>query len=170
MITVRETIFVKMVEDVKAVRMELDIDTAAELPENDFIDGYLLWQGSIAHDISTGDFYAIDSEGTWYAQDGSGAYVPDDENNNETLNSPLSVNLRPLGINEDVLQPDVITPDTEPVNVITDDVPDINDGESIEETDTPVVFTEETESDGTGELMEEVLGNELSAITDEEDI
>ena len=70
-------IFVKMVDGVSAVRVELDVDTAADLPAADSVSGYLLWQGSIAHDISTGDFYCIDSEGTWYAQDGSGAYEPD---------------------------------------------------------------------------------------------
>lgn len=34
---------------------------------------YYLHMGSIAHDISTGDIYSINSAGTWYNQDGSGA-------------------------------------------------------------------------------------------------
>ena len=77
MITIRDSKFIKYENGISVELMELDIDSASELPEPDFTDGKLLYQGSIAHDISTGDFYCIDSEGTWYNQDGSGAYVPD---------------------------------------------------------------------------------------------
>lgn len=89
MFTVREMIFVKMVEDARAVRVELDVDSVDDLPDADAVSGYLLWQGSIAHDISTGDFYCIDSEGTWYAQDGSGAVEP--ENQENLLNAELGM-------------------------------------------------------------------------------
>ena len=51
---------------------ELDVDTASELPAQDY-GAFFLHMGSIAHDISTGDFYSINSTGTWYKQDGSGA-------------------------------------------------------------------------------------------------
>lgn len=77
MITIRDSKFIKFENGTSVELMELDISSASELPEPDFTDGKLLYQGSIAHDISTGDFYSIDSEGTWYNQDGSGAYVPD---------------------------------------------------------------------------------------------
>lgn len=56
----------------KHIIAELDVDTAAELPSQEYGE-YYLHMGSIAHDISTGDFYSIDSTGTWYKQDGSGA-------------------------------------------------------------------------------------------------
>lgn len=56
----------------KHIIAELDVDTAAELPSQEYGE-YYLHMGSIARDISTGDFYSIDSTGTWYKQDGSGA-------------------------------------------------------------------------------------------------
>lgn len=52
--------------------MELDIDTAAELPEVDFLSGHKLYMGSIAWVIETGEFYAMMSDGTWVNQ-GEGA-------------------------------------------------------------------------------------------------
>lgn len=48
---------------------ELDVDTTADLPSQEF-NGYYLVMGSIAHDISTGDFYSMDSSGAWYIQNG----------------------------------------------------------------------------------------------------
>ena len=152
MFTVRSLIFVKSVDNVKAVRAELDVDTAADLPAADSVSGYLLWQGSIAHDISTGDFYSLDSEGTWYAQDGSGAYEPE-----EVQNSPQNLNLSPLGFDNVNLQPNIITPATEPVSILNGDVPDNIVGE----------ITGDKE---TGETTEEVLGNEPDALSDEESI
>ena len=53
----------------KHIIAELDVDTASELPSQEW-SGYYLEMGSIAHDISTGDFYSINSEGTWYKQNG----------------------------------------------------------------------------------------------------
>lgn len=60
-------------------RLEIDVDSASDLPAADDIDGILLYQGSIAWDISTGDFYGLRSDGTWYKQDGTGAYEPDSD-------------------------------------------------------------------------------------------
>lgn len=76
MITIRESLFIRYEDTDKVMRMELEIGTVSELPSADFLEGHILYQGSIAHVISTGDFYAIDSTGTWYNQDGSGAYSP----------------------------------------------------------------------------------------------
>ena len=86
MVTVRESIFIKFDNGVSVERMELEVDSAEELPSADFMQGHLLYQGSIAHDVSTGAFYAIDSNGTWYNQDGSGAAIPasDDDEPNDT--------------------------------------------------------------------------------------
>ena len=72
---------------------ELMIDSASELPSQEYA-GYVLDMGSIAWDVSTGDFYALNSEGTWYKQDGSGAYTPDEEpaeSNASLLSSPLTL-------------------------------------------------------------------------------
>ena len=52
-------------------RVEIDVDTASDLPAADDIDGILLYQGSIAWDISTGDFYGMQSDGTWCRQNSS---------------------------------------------------------------------------------------------------
>ena len=54
--------------NVSLVRAELCCDTAADLPAYDGISGYELAQGSIAWDISTGDFYGLQSDGTWCRQ------------------------------------------------------------------------------------------------------
>lgn len=135
MITVRENIFIRFEDGVSVCRMELDVDSAAELPEADFMDDHLLAQGSIAHDVSTGDFYCIDSEGTWYNQDGSGAYVPDEEDEPETVNIEQ---LSPSVIPGDGLHSDVRSPDAELTKVIHSDehgektVSDNNDGELTE--------------------------------------
>ncbi|MBP5378330.1 MAG: hypothetical protein J6Y64_02175 [Ruminococcus sp.] len=190
MISIRENIFIKFTEGVSVNRMELEIDAASELPEPDFLDGILLYQGSIAHDISTGDFYSMDSEGTWYKQDGSGAYVPEEEDEEdeedeeesepETLNSPLNIeHLNPHDLTGDILHSEEVLPAGEPTEVIIsddpeiNDVPDNNDEETVEEiteAEEPVEFTEENEAEETGETMEEILGNELSALDEEETI
>lgn len=49
------------------VRAELAIDSASELTVEGF-QNYHFTMGSIAWDISTGDFYALNSEGLWYKQ------------------------------------------------------------------------------------------------------
>lgn len=58
-------------------RVELCVDSASELPAVNAFDSMLMFQGSVAWDVSTGDFYGLGSDGTWYKQDGTGAYVPD---------------------------------------------------------------------------------------------
>lgn len=87
MVTVRESIFIKFDNGVSIERMELEVDSAEELPSADFMQGHLLYQGSLAHDVSTGAFYAIDSTGTWFAQDGSGAVVPEESEETENAES-----------------------------------------------------------------------------------
>ncbi|MBP5377998.1 MAG: hypothetical protein J6Y64_00465 [Ruminococcus sp.] len=137
MITVRESKFIKFENGVSVEIIEIDIGSASELPTPDFIDGKYLYQGSIAHDVSTGDFYCIDSEGTWYNQDGSGAYVPDEEEDEED-SEPDTMNivqLSPSVIPGDGLHSDVHSPDAELTKVIHSDehgektVSDNNDGE-----------------------------------------
>lgn len=49
-------------------RMEIDVDTASDLPAADDFEGKLIAQGSIAWDISTGDFYGMQGDGTWVVQ------------------------------------------------------------------------------------------------------
>lgn len=51
-------------------RMEICVDTASDLPSADGITGCKIAQGSIAWDVSTGDFYGLKSDGTWVNQSG----------------------------------------------------------------------------------------------------
>jgi hypothetical protein len=51
--------------------VELYLDTASDLPVADGgIEVMLLAQGSIAWDIATGDFYGLNSSGSWVKQNG----------------------------------------------------------------------------------------------------
>lgn len=93
MINIRKENFVRFKDTengmVSVVKAELDCDTAADLPAADGIEGRELLMGSIAWDISTGDFYGLGSDGAWYKQDGSGAYDPD-EAEPDAMNSKLN--------------------------------------------------------------------------------
>lgn len=48
------------------VEAELWVDSSAELPTVDGIEGLTLAQGSIAYAIQSGEMYVMDSTGTWY--------------------------------------------------------------------------------------------------------
>lgn len=98
MIDIRKEIFKGYEETeegkLSVVKVEIDIDSAEELPAVDELSGRKLYMGSIAWDISTGDFYGLNSAGTWYKQDSSGAYTPDEEpaeSNASLLSSPLTL-------------------------------------------------------------------------------
>jgi len=75
MVQLRDYIEVMSSDGKTHIIAEIDVDTASELPAQEY-GPYFLNMGSIARDISTGDFYSMDSTGTWYNQDGSGAYTP----------------------------------------------------------------------------------------------
>ena len=101
---------------------DLMIDSASELPSQEYA-GYVLDMGSIAWDISTGDFYGLNSAGTWYKQDGSGAYTPetpDEEPDAEpaalTLNLGKGVENEPDITEETTSEPDILE---EPVEKTT---------------------------------------------------
>lgn len=72
MVLLRDYVEVVSSDEKKHIIAEIDVDTASELPFQEY-GAFFLNMGSIARDISTGDFYSIDSTGTWYKQDGSGA-------------------------------------------------------------------------------------------------
>ena len=71
MISIRNENFIKYESGLSVVRMEIDIDSAEELPETNYFSGRTLYQGSIAWDISTGNFYGMTSSGEWILQKGS---------------------------------------------------------------------------------------------------
>lgn len=56
--------------DRSLIEAELWVDSVAELPTMDGIEGYILAQGSIAYAIRSGEIYVMDSDGTWYKSGG----------------------------------------------------------------------------------------------------
>jgi len=69
MIILRDYIEVASSDAKKHIIAEMHVDSSADLPSREY-GNFILEMGSIAHDVSTGDFYAIDSSGTWYKQNG----------------------------------------------------------------------------------------------------
>ena len=68
MLSIRSEEFIRYERGLSVVRMEIDVDTAEEIPDIDGIAGIILYQGSIAWDISTGNFYGLTSSGEWILQ------------------------------------------------------------------------------------------------------
>lgn len=69
MITVRSRELLELkIDGTNVERMEIDVDTSSDLPDADAFAGKIIAQGSIAWDISTGDFYGMGSDGTWVVQ------------------------------------------------------------------------------------------------------
>lgn len=85
MVTIRPgSAFNKFVEDEGITRsvmlFDLDVDSVSELPTGT-LNGDVIAHGSIAHIITTGDFYSYGGDANWYNQDGSG--VPETETEGE---------------------------------------------------------------------------------------
>lgn len=72
MVTTRCSKIIDMPKDANPTYLcELNVDTAAELPNKTF-NNIILAQGSIALVVQTGEFYVLDGNGNWYNSDGSG--------------------------------------------------------------------------------------------------
>lgn len=56
--------------NLRVERMEICVDAASDLPTMNGIAGCKIAQGSIAWDVSTGDFYGMSSAGDWINQSG----------------------------------------------------------------------------------------------------
>ena len=69
------------------VLVEMALDSSVDLPEVDYQTGQILAQGSIAWDISTGDFYGLNSSGSWINQTAPAAAQRNGKS--LTLSSPL---------------------------------------------------------------------------------
>lgn len=69
------------------VLVEMALDSSADLPEADYQTEQILAQGSIAWDISTGDFYGLNSAGSWINQTAPAAAQGNGKS--LTLSSPL---------------------------------------------------------------------------------
>ena len=72
MISIIKEKFIRFDNSKSVVLAEICVDTAEELPNADGITGRILVQGSLAWDISTGDFYGLNSSGEWINQTGGG--------------------------------------------------------------------------------------------------
>lgn len=72
MISIRNEEFIKYENNKSVMRMEIDVDSAEELPDIDDFSGRIMYMGSVAWDISTGDFYGLTSTGEWVLQNGGG--------------------------------------------------------------------------------------------------
>ena len=63
--------FLRYENELSVERMEICADTASDLPTVNSITGCKIAQGSIAWDVSTGDFYGMTSTGEWVNQSGN---------------------------------------------------------------------------------------------------
>ncbi len=72
MISIIKEKFIRFDNSKSVVLAEICVDTAEELPNANGITGRILVQGSLAWDISTGDFYGLNSSGEWINQTGGG--------------------------------------------------------------------------------------------------
>lgn len=72
MLTIRSENFIKFTEDFEksVVRVDLDVDTVGELPKIDGISGKILYQGSLAYVIQSGELYVLSGDGKWYSSEG----------------------------------------------------------------------------------------------------
>lgn len=121
------------------MRAEIIADSASDLSVEG-ISNYHFTFGSIAYAISEKAFYILNSSEEWVSSS-------EDDSSASTL-STTSLN-RPSGLmsmKPAVIQPDVIEPDTDDSEGITDDVPDIKVGE-IEDTEDEVEEVSEVNKD-----------------------
>lgn len=65
-VKVLRSYFEKIVNGVNYVRAEIAVDSSSDLTTT--VGAGTLTAGSIAWDVSTGDFYGLDSDGTWHKQ------------------------------------------------------------------------------------------------------
>ena len=70
-VKILKSTFEKLVEGTNHIRAEIAVDSSSDLTTT--IGGQVLTAGSIAWDISTGNFYGLDSTGTWRKQGGEQA-------------------------------------------------------------------------------------------------
>ena len=67
-VKILKSTFEKLVEGTNYIRAEIAVDSSSDLTTT--IGGQVLTAGSIAWDISTGNFYGLDSSGSWHKQGG----------------------------------------------------------------------------------------------------
>ena len=65
-VTVLKSEITGIVNGVNKLRAEIMVDSSSDLTTT--VGAGTLTAGSIAWDVSTGDFYGLDSDGTWHKQ------------------------------------------------------------------------------------------------------
>lgn len=91
--------FLQYENELSVERMEICVDTASDLPTVNSITGHKIAQGSIAWDVSTGDFYGLKSDGTWVNQSGGA-------NTAQTLE--LTADDYPVAVESEVAENDTV--------------------------------------------------------------
>jgi len=117
------------------LRAELIADSASDLSIEGMSNYHFIF-GSIAYAIAEKSFYVLNSSGTWVSSSEDG----EDVTPNRALNSTLNCSASLAGNKPITLSPDVSESDTSDSESITGDV---------------------KESNGTGEIMEEIPETEL---------
>lgn len=79
MITILKEKFRNYDDSSSVVIAEIAVDEKTELPTADGISGRILSHGTIAWEISTGDFYGLRSDGKWVDQGTGEVYDPTPE-------------------------------------------------------------------------------------------
>ena len=69
MIILRDYMEVSSSDAKKHIIAEMHVDSSADLPSRAY-GNFILEMGSLAQDVSTGVFYALNSEGVWNEQKG----------------------------------------------------------------------------------------------------
>ena len=65
---IRNKRFISFNEGRAVILAEIQADSTEDFPVVNAYDGYTIAKGSIAQDISSGDFYCLGSDGVWYDQ------------------------------------------------------------------------------------------------------
>ena len=76
MLTILKEKFRSYDDSSSVVIAEIAVDTKTELPTADGISGRILSHGTIAWEISTGNFYGLGSDGKWVDQGTGDVYDP----------------------------------------------------------------------------------------------
>ncbi|MBP5580369.1 MAG: hypothetical protein J6X85_01000 [Ruminococcus sp.] len=79
MITILKEKFVSFDEGLSVVITELAVDSRAELPTAEVLEGRKLSPASLAWEIRTGEFYGFGSDGKWVNQTTGEVYDPTHE-------------------------------------------------------------------------------------------
>lgn len=121
-------------------RVEMAVDSSSDLTTSH--KGITFTQGSIAWDVSTGDFYGLDSSGTWHKQGGGDSSAETNETQQSNAASPNNAPLN-LDLNSGLNRPTTLEEPKDITIAPTDEKADTDDSESVSDDVTEEI--EETE-------------------------